>query len=94
MSDIKQSIIEYLKQCEAYAYVPDAIEFIENELNGMSIVPADKVLWRDVEEGEKMLPGDRCCGRDHKWFDMDSRHFEYSEVIEAHSYPVQRKVQS
>ena len=54
-------------------------------------------LWRDLEVGEKIEIGDRCCGKDLKWFILDKTHLymhtqmEGQLVTEA-AYPMQREV--
>ena len=51
-----------------------------------------KELWRDLELEEKILPGDRCCGADHKWFELKEEHLTFRHIMSEQSYPTQRKV--
>ena len=50
-----------------------------------------KVLWHDLEEGDEIKVGDRCYGRDRKWFDIKQEHITFINIIEPASYPHQRK---
>jgi len=59
-------------------------------LNGDKKMPEE--LWRDLELEEKILPGDRCCGADHKWFELKEEHLTFRHIMSEQSYPTQRKV--
>ena len=54
-------------------------------------------VWRDLEEGEVIKIGDRCCGVGNKWFEMDRRVLEMHSDAEGSfvkwdSFPFQREV--
>ena len=51
-----------------------------------------KQLWRDLELDEKILPGDRCYGADHKWFELTKENLTFRHIMCEQSYPTQRKV--
>lgn len=50
------------------------------------------ILWRDLELGEEIRPGDRCCGKDHKWFVIEECHLQYSRLMDESTLPTQRKM--
>ena len=54
-------------------------------------------LWRDLEIGEKIELGDRCCGRNNEWITMDENILSLHESTEGlevdfESFPFQREV--
>ena len=54
-------------------------------------------VWRDLEIGEKIDVGDRCCGKDLKWFTIDEKHLYMHMQMEGRlvtdaAYPMQREV--
>ena len=54
-------------------------------------------VWRDLDVGEEIQIGDRCCGVGNEWFAMDKRTIEMhadaeGACIKWDSFPFQREV--
>lgn len=54
-------------------------------------------VWRDLEVGEEIRIGDRCCGLGNEWFSMDNQmlilHTDAEgSCVQFDSFPFQRKV--
>jgi hypothetical protein len=68
------------------------------EKNDVKAAPVERLvsfkLWRDLEVGEEIKVGDRCCGSDHKWFEMKDEHLSFADKVSNASYPIQRCVEN